>query len=200
MTENNTDENIDRRILKTKRAMRNAVWALMKEKNLSEITITELCQKAEVNRKTFYIHYNTPFDVFNEGIDLFISEFEKQAEKIPVSENILSSKAVFFLLKPLIDTDREIRSIILSPNSNFLFEKLVEVLTETFCKKMSQAKNYSQITKNKRNIIARLLSGSLVTIYYGYARNPDEMSIEEISEVVSALFKNVIEQVQTEIN
>ncbi|MBQ9794006.1 MAG: hypothetical protein IJW34_03570 [Clostridia bacterium] len=47
---------IDRRIIKTKRAIAVALLQLLSEKPLEEITITELTLKADINRKTFYLH------------------------------------------------------------------------------------------------------------------------------------------------
>lgn len=56
----------DRRILHTKRFIRQALLELMQTRSVGEISISELCQCADINRKTFYSHYSTPEDVLNE--------------------------------------------------------------------------------------------------------------------------------------
>ena len=45
---------VDRRVLKTKRAIRNAFAKLMVEKDINDITVMELSETADINRKTFY--------------------------------------------------------------------------------------------------------------------------------------------------
>ena len=47
----------DRRVSKTRNAITNTLLKLMEEKPLSEITVSELTELADVNRKTFYNHY-----------------------------------------------------------------------------------------------------------------------------------------------
>ena len=48
---------VDRRIQKTKHNLKTALVKLLETKKLEQITIVELTQKADVNRKTFYLHY-----------------------------------------------------------------------------------------------------------------------------------------------
>lgn len=50
----------DRRVLYTKTLLRESLLELMKEKPISKITPTELCRRANVNRNTFYSHYDNP--------------------------------------------------------------------------------------------------------------------------------------------
>ena len=53
----------DKRLVRTKKAIIAALIMLLTEKDLSEVTVTELTERAEINRKTFYLHYNRIEDV-----------------------------------------------------------------------------------------------------------------------------------------
>lgn len=57
---------MDKRILHTKKFAQDALLDLIREKKLGEISVSELCKKATINRNTFYSHYNNPMDVLNE--------------------------------------------------------------------------------------------------------------------------------------
>lgn len=62
----------NQRIALTKRLLKEALLRLLKKKELKQITITELCEEAGINRITFYRHYETPRDVLEEiCYDLF---------------------------------------------------------------------------------------------------------------------------------
>lgn len=50
----------------TKMLLKQAYMALMDEKAAGKITVTDLCEKAEINRSTFYMHYSEPNDVLKE--------------------------------------------------------------------------------------------------------------------------------------
>ena len=57
---------IDRRILKTKRAIRNAFAELLSTKDIAEITIKEIADAADINRKTFYSYYRDVYQIVDE--------------------------------------------------------------------------------------------------------------------------------------
>ena len=49
----------DRRVEKTKQAMRHAFVELLKRKPYNAITISELTREADIDRRTFYLHYES---------------------------------------------------------------------------------------------------------------------------------------------
>ncbi|MGN0446055.1 MAG: TetR/AcrR family transcriptional regulator [Acutalibacteraceae bacterium] len=64
---------MDRRVLRTKRMLKDALLELLKDSEIEEITISELCRKADVNRNTFYAHYSVPADLLREIEDDLVS-------------------------------------------------------------------------------------------------------------------------------
>ena len=61
--EERDERNEDRRIRKTKKALRAALVRLLSRKSVAEITIKELTEEADVHRGTFYHHYRDAFDL-----------------------------------------------------------------------------------------------------------------------------------------
>ena len=57
------DQNIDRRVRKTKKQLRQALMDLMSEKPSKSISVRELAERADINRGTFYIHYKDVGDL-----------------------------------------------------------------------------------------------------------------------------------------
>ena len=53
----------DRRTRRTKKLLTEAFIELLSVKKLNEITVKELCDKADVNRGTFYLHYQDIYDL-----------------------------------------------------------------------------------------------------------------------------------------
>ena len=64
--------------------MDEALIALLKVKDLEYITVKEICEKAGVNRSTFYLHYETIADLVNEAMEnvtkRFLSYFTQNAD------------------------------------------------------------------------------------------------------------------------
>ena len=57
---------VDVRIVKSKESLMSALIVLMGKKKLEELTISEICQEADVNRNTFYSHYSSVRELFEE--------------------------------------------------------------------------------------------------------------------------------------
>lgn len=49
----------DRRIRYTKQVLKDSLFELMQETPMEKITVKELCARADINRATFYAHYDT---------------------------------------------------------------------------------------------------------------------------------------------
>lgn len=54
----------DKRIRRTKQAIRNALFQILEEKSLDQITVTEIVKAADINRSTFYFYYTDIHDLF----------------------------------------------------------------------------------------------------------------------------------------
>lgn len=75
----------DRRISKSKRAMRNALIQLIEEKDFNKITVTDIVERADLNRGTFYSHYTTQTDILSELTEDVMSDLI-QAYRMPYKE------------------------------------------------------------------------------------------------------------------
>ena len=65
----------DLRVIKTNKALFNALLDLMKEKTFEEIKISDVCSKALINRSTFYAHYNDKYELLVDFINVLKEEF-----------------------------------------------------------------------------------------------------------------------------
>lgn len=66
----------DRRITRSKRALRTALIELMEEKGFDGFTVNDLCNRADLNRGTFYNHYHDKEDLLATLEDDMLSDLE----------------------------------------------------------------------------------------------------------------------------
>lgn len=80
----------DLRVIKTKKALSEAFIELLSEKHFEEITINELCDRAEIRRATFYKHYTDKFHFlacFTRSLrDKFDSNFKASERPINTAD------------------------------------------------------------------------------------------------------------------
>ncbi|KUF06178.1 TetR/AcrR family transcriptional regulator [Leucobacter sp. G161] len=63
----------DARILRTRAALHGAITELATQKPVGEITVSELAEKAGINRVTFYKHYTTPAEALADALHTELS-------------------------------------------------------------------------------------------------------------------------------
>jgi AcrR family transcriptional regulator len=56
----------DRRVTYTRTALRDALIELMHNQHISGITVKSICERADVNRSTFYLHYRDQYDLLHQ--------------------------------------------------------------------------------------------------------------------------------------
>ena len=83
---------MDLRIKKTKRAIRSAFYELIKEKPLEKITVREIAERAEINKTTFYAHYETVYDLVDQLEQEAVAEVISQLNTV---QGLLSSPRAF---------------------------------------------------------------------------------------------------------
>lgn len=69
--------------------MDKAFLELLDRKDLEFISVKEICEKAGVNRSTFYLHYENISDLLDESIQFVIDDFVANFSYEP--QNFISS-------------------------------------------------------------------------------------------------------------
>src|SRR5574344_1335446 len=68
--------NMDYRIRCTKCILREKLLEILNDKKIENITVTEICKKADINRATFYKYYKDNFDLLDTIKDDFAFELK----------------------------------------------------------------------------------------------------------------------------
>jgi len=80
---------VDRRILRTKLAIREALVDLIDEKGFDALSVRDITEQADINRGTFYLHYRDKFDLLEQtelGIIQDIEEIILQANSLNLAD------------------------------------------------------------------------------------------------------------------
>ena len=67
----------NQRVKLTKKLLKQSLLDIMDKKPVGSISVIELCEKAEINRSTFYNHYGCPNDVLYDIECDFVEDLEQ---------------------------------------------------------------------------------------------------------------------------
>ncbi len=76
---------VDRRVSRTRRRLKDALFSLILEKGYDSVTIEDITERADLGRTTFYLHYRDKEDLLRESIDAITQELLEQVAVGPSS-------------------------------------------------------------------------------------------------------------------
>ena len=112
---------MNRKIQMTKRCIRLALFECLKEKDINKITISSLCEKADINRSTFYKYYGSQYDVIKEMEQEVIQLINEQLNNQP-------KETSFIQLLQFLKSNKETIKIFFECNVDNEFPKQVLAL------------------------------------------------------------------------
>lgn len=77
---------MDPRIARTRRSLRDALFSLARERSLDEISVSDIADRAGINRSTYYQHYSDKDTLLAEALDAVIEDTVAEASASPITE------------------------------------------------------------------------------------------------------------------
>ena len=175
----------DRRVLRTKKNIRQAFLHLLSEKSLSQITVKELSNLADINRKTFYMYYSNIEDIFAELEDELVLKLVHVFEKELFQKEMFNSYYFFENLNHTIQEDIDLYRIL---NHSDLLPHLIQraknALIEVFFRKY----NISADSDNERYILyAEYAASGILSMYTKWFSRDFHMSLEELTRTAAEI-------------
>ncbi len=106
-----TEQITDRRVLKTRLALRNAFLELLPEKGWDELSVQDICDRANVGRSTFYIHFQSKEELLSNGLNDLREGLQQQALSM-LSKGCGAFPFVRGLIEHMFEQKRIFRSIV----------------------------------------------------------------------------------------
>lgn len=121
----------NRSVRNTRRRLREALLRLLEQKPLHEISVKELTELADVNRGTFYFHYQDIFDLLVSMEDAFFEQLDRT-----LSENPVHGGGVYPYLHAIfsfLGENRDFCRIMLGPHGDMQFVDRVKQRVDAQC-------------------------------------------------------------------
>lgn len=184
------ERTVDRRVIKTKRAIQKAFAKLLSEKNINDITVSDIAATADINRKTFYNYYAGIYEVVDEIENNIVRRFDEAVTEIDLRNNVNTPYMVFDKITSIINTDMDFFGYLMNMNYNVsLSTKLVGLLKD---KTRSILVQYLDLPAERMELMLEFVISGIVAVYSKWFNSDRTQPIEAISADISELcFKGV---------
>lgn len=185
-------QSVDKRVIRTKRMIRDALTELIQEKGFEGITVRDLTTKANINRGTFYLHYRDKYDLLEQSeAELIqgIQSFAKQLDPITGVTYHLKNEPLPFVVKlfEYLEEHADFIKVILGPKGDPAFQaKLKEVMRENMLEKLVK-----QLKTEKMLVPVDYFTSFFISAYLGviqkWLENGMKQSPREMSVILSKM-------------
>lgn len=182
-----SEQKTDRRIIRTKRVIRDALADLIEEKGFERVTVRDLTEKADINRGTFYLHYQDKYDLLAKSEKEIIEQMRDLLTKLNPDltfESDLASEPIRILaeLFEYIQGNGRFMRLILGPKGDPSFQVMLkQFMKENFLRKVMSKSNENKLLVPLDPLIEYVSSAHLGVIQHwldkGMQESPKEMAV-----------------------
>jgi AcrR family transcriptional regulator len=170
----------NRRILYTKNIIKESLIELLKDKEIHQVTVTDICKKADVNRGTFYSHYKDAFDLLQSMEDELFNQVIVYLTETPVEDytDILLIK-VF----ELIAENKELCKVLFcKQNDSKILDRILYVANKANLDKIINTPGF---TDAYLNYLLKYAIGGIIAVVQTWLENDLVESPRELLAIIN---------------
>jgi AcrR family transcriptional regulator len=171
----------DKRIKKTRKAIKRALAKLMIDKNLDKISVSELCDIADISRRTFYLHHSAVEGVFWEmKSDIFSGYYNLQCKYN--SNGKYDMPGIYRALVRCINDDLTYyRDLAKGKRS-------AELLTQLYSSFRSIRLEFiTESEQNTMHFVQTFLNAGMIATVFEWLRSDSQVAIHEMGDCIQRI-------------
>lgn len=196
VTETTARHDSDKRVIRTKKAIKAALFRIMEDKDISSITISELSQQACVNRRTFYMHYRNITDILDETESELVESLSRLVERFDASDFKKSTYDLFIGLNDLITVEFDYYfHLVRVDMRGMLVSRLKSVIkasTDQLLERVSSSNSASS------KVVSSFIVGGFFNTYLEWHGHPDEIPIDTVANLAGYMVEMCVENMNVQ--
>lgn len=171
----------DLRVRRTLKAIRKALYELVLEKDYRDISITELTERAKINRKTFYLHYPSLDSLIKEVEDEIVRDILEDVQQDARNLDVAACVSKFYHY--LYECNEVRQKLLCDSHYYFFYEDVTDaVLKSSAFRPFFDASEYPDIVRS--------YSMTITFIYRNWLKNGRSIPLDELIGYTSHLILN----------
>ena len=176
-------EKVDRRVRKTRALLLQGLIKMMETHDIQDISVKELTELADINRGTFYLHYDDIYDMLHKVEDEMFQEFNEIIDQEPATAEALPSQGTLLEFFRFLDRHRDLAKVMIGPHGDLAF---MNRLKEQIRKRTLQFLESAQSDANYEYLCSFIITGC-VGVVETWLKTPQPQSPEEMAEILGTM-------------
>lgn len=174
----------NRRILYSKKVIKESLLELLKTNEIHKITVTDICKKGDINRGTFYAHYKDPFDLLQSMEDEL---FNKIIEYIDETKPKYYKDMLLLKVLELIKENQDLCKILIyKQHDSRVLNRILDLARKTNMQELINNSNQSdKFNEAHIEYLIKYSVGGTLAIIENWLENNLIESPEELIEIIT---------------
>jgi AcrR family transcriptional regulator len=186
-----TKRKVDRRILRTRRQLAEAMLSLLLEKNYDAITIQDITERADLNRATFYLHYGAKDDLLVNSLEARFDELVAQMEQIVTPSATWEDNRDILMVYQHVEMYSSLYQVLLGENGRaYVINRIIDYIAEVGMRFCEMSLGPSVQTNPLFVMMSRHIAGSLYALLTWWLTEEMPYSAEKMTEITHELQLN----------
>ena len=167
------------------KVIKKAFFTLLADKDLNDISVTDISRLADINRKTFYNYYSGVYQVVEDIERDILTSYEELLGGIEFKQYMNTPYSLFERFSLLINMDPEFFGYLLSMNGNVnLITRIMRLLKDKTCEVMVAQLD---LDAYKADIMLDFVLSGMLSVYQHWFNSEQPISAEEVSQIISTM-------------
>ena len=172
----------DLRVVKTIEGIKNAFEELICEKDYERITVKELCDRARINKKTFYHYYETLDALLAELQTELSAGYLERIKDYSLPEDLDKVNREFFLFSS--EQGLAYEKITTSGTWHSVRDEMVEGINDAG---WGKSKKYQKLSDFEKKLLMGFINNAVLTAYRHWVEDGKKMPLEEVIEMTNRI-------------
>lgn len=178
------DNKVDRRIIKSQKVIQSTFLTMLIEDGFDKITVKNITEKADISRKTFYLHYVDKYDLLDTIVNRQLEELERICEQ-KKEKGFIEGMVIWF---NYFEQHKTFFAALFESESTVSFRKrLLDFMKNQLSKKIIHIS-----PEKDAEILLRFLSMAVLGIVESFVLNQLNAGMEQTAKLVGELVEQTI--------
>lgn len=178
----------DLRIVRTRRLLSSTLLDMMEEQSIEKISVINLCNRAMVNRATFYAHFEDKYHLLSFALeelkDGLYADFTKDTKFTTPSDTVNS--LLLMAVEFFFDEHNHIANILKYNRNGKVISSIQESIAQSIKYQLSKYKDSYEV-KIPVQVLSNFIAGGMMSTAVWCIDNPEKYTREEFVRYANTL-------------
>ncbi len=175
----------DKRVIKTRALIIDTFKAMIIEMEYEDITIKTLAERANINRKTFYAHFECIEDILNELAEEIADRLYSNMQEVGLLDEPSVDKFVQAMTMTANENFELYKKIMVANSYRFFIRNIKNIFKNAVL--TTQLANKLSCTPQELYLCGEYIASGFAKIYKEWMENPNGISAERVAEIAGKM-------------